>query len=173
MALGAAGVRAFLEAEAAAGTITLLGASESAFDVIVPSYWKETVTCSIVVHDHGVRAEAFFLRAPEENPEAFYRLLLQRNDRSFVWRFAANEAGDTSLVAELPADAVTEETLDRLLGTLVTLTDETYVPAMRSGWEKGLEAQVAMGLPGVDRPPPWAGKPPPGARPAQPPPAPS
>lgn len=96
------------------------------------------------------------MRGPDENPGEAFHLLLQRNRRSGLWRFAANEAGDVSLHATLPRSAVTEEELDRLLGEAVTLTDETYAPYLRTAFRTALEEQVRRGGPGVDRPPPWA-----------------
>lgn len=136
--------------------LVLLGSRADAWDLLVPSSWKESVAVSLNLGERHLRAEAFFMRAPEDNVAETYRLLLQRNRRSGPWRFAANEVGDVFLLALLPRPCVTEEELDRLLGTLVTVTDETYVPAMKLGFERGLEEQVRRGGPGLDRPPPWA-----------------
>ena len=136
--------------------VHLLGSGDGVWDLLVPSYWKETIGVSLILGDHHLRAEAFFMRAPDENPGSTYRLFLQRNERSGPWRFTANESGDVGLLALIPLAAVTEDELDQLLGTLVTVTDETYVPAMKLGFEKGLEEQVRRGGPGLDQPPPWA-----------------
>lgn len=142
--------------EHASEEVTLLGTSEGVWDLLVPSYWKETIGVTLELGDRTLRAEAFFMRAPEENRDRTYHLLLQRNRRSGPWRFATNEAGDVSLMAVVPFEAVTHDSLDRLLGALVTLTDETYVPAMKLAYESGLEEQVKRGGPGLDQPPPWA-----------------
>jgi len=136
--------------------LTLVGAAQGAWDLLVPSYWKESVAVSLHLGDRTLKAEAFFMRAPEDNADHAYRLLLQRNERGGPWRFCANEAGDATLVALVPLAAVTEEELDRLLGTLVTLTDETYKPYMELAFQRGLEEQVRRGGPGLDKPPPWA-----------------
>ena len=53
-----------LRAEADEGRITLLGSTGWAFDVLVPSDWKETVAATLEVGERSLRAEAFFLRAP-------------------------------------------------------------------------------------------------------------
>ena len=146
----------YLRREADAERLTLLGSSGGTWDVLLPSNWKETLAVSISLGDWHLRAEAFFLRAPEENPDRAYRLLLQRNERGGAWRFCVNDAGDVSLVALVPRGSVTGEELDRLLGTAITMTDETYVPYMKLAFEKGLEEQVRKGGPGLDKPPPWA-----------------
>ena len=149
-------VLAFLRERAEEESLTLLGTSDAAWDVLLPSYWMETIAVSLELGGWNLRAEAFFMRAPEENRAEAFHLFLQRNSRSGPWRFAASQDGDVSLLATLPRAAVTEEELDRLLGSLIQITDETYVPAMKLGYERGLAEQVERGGPGVDQPPPWA-----------------
>ena len=148
--------RAFLEGEDREGRITLIGKGARAWDVLVPSYWKETISLSLELGDRTLRAEAFFMRSPEENSGQAYKLLLERNLASKLWRFASNEAGDISLVAEIPGDAVTDEELDQMLGGLVRLTDETYRPFFELAFETALREQVERGGPGLDAAPPWA-----------------
>ena len=60
-------LRDHLRAEAAEGRITMLGSTGWAFDVLVPSDWKETVAATLEVGERSLRVEAFFLRAPEES----------------------------------------------------------------------------------------------------------
>lgn len=129
--------------------------TESAWDVLVPSYWKESIALSLNLSDRHLRGDAFFLRAPDENFDDAYRLLLRRNARSHVWRFAVNDAGDSSLICELPLAAVDATQLDTMFGSLVTLVDETYVPYMKLAFASALQQQIARGGPGLDRPP-WA-----------------
>lgn len=152
----AAVVERFLD-QHAGDDLTVLGSSAgAAWDIMLPSYWKESIAVSLQLGERHLRAEAFFMRAPEDNRAEAYHLLLQRNVRSGPWRFCANEAGDVLLLALVPRAAVTEAELDALLGTLVQVSDETYVPAMKLGYQRGLEEQVRRGGPGLDQPPPWA-----------------
>ncbi len=152
----AARVQRFLDAEASADRLTLVAAGQGAWDIMVPSYWKETIAASLQLGDRSLHVESFFLRAPEDNAGAAYRLLLQRNARSRLWRFAAGESGDVSLVADVPLEAVDEELLGQLLGALAMLTDETYRPYFELAFEGALLDQVRRGGPGLDQPPPWA-----------------
>lgn len=145
-----------LQDEAAAGRVTVLGSTGRAFDVLVPSEWKETIAATLEVGERSLRVEAFFLRAPDEPDGAAYRVVLERNLRPGPWRFAASETGDVWLVAELPLAAVDGEAIDRLLGGLATITDETYRPYFRVAFATALAEQVARGGPGLDAPPPWA-----------------
>ena len=156
-------LREHLEREAAEGRLTVLGFREGAADVLVPSEWKETIAATLWVGERSLRGEAFFLRAPEDPPGPAYRVLLERNLRPGAWRFAASEAGDVWLIAEVPLLAVDAEVLDRLLGGLVALTDETYRPYFRLAFGAALTEQVARGGPGLDSPPPWAREDTPGA----------
>ena len=149
-------VDAYLRQEAEEDRLTLVAAADGVWDVMLPSYWKESLAVSLRLGDWNLQAETFFMRAPEENRAEAYHLLLQRNVRGGPWRFCANEEGDVLLSALIPKRAVNEQELDRLLGTLVVLTDETYVPYMKLGYEKGLEEQIRKGGPGLDQPPPWA-----------------
>lgn len=135
--------------------LKLIGRAENTWDVLVPSYWKETIAVSLSLHDTHLRGDAFFLRAPEEDRGAAYQLLLRRNERAHVWKFAVNDVGDVSLVCELPIGAIDEDGLDRLLGTLITLVDQTYVPYMKIAFGTALEEQAERGGPGLERPP-WA-----------------
>lgn len=151
-------VRAFLESQAAEGLLTILGSTERAWDVMVPSYWKESVAATLELRARSLRAEAFFMQAPEDDPGSAFRVVLQRNQTSHAWRFSASEAGDVWLVAEVPLAAVNDDALDRLLGELVTLTDETYRPYLRVAFRTALADQVARGGPGIDEAPPWAGR---------------
>src|SRR5436309_3336949 len=51
--------------EAAEGRLSLLGSTGLAFDVLVPSEWKESIAATLEVGERSLRAEAFFLRAPD------------------------------------------------------------------------------------------------------------
>jgi hypothetical protein len=146
----------YLRREAEEGRVTLVGASEAAWDVLVPSYWREAVAVSLVLGERHLRAESFFLRSPEENRGAAFHVLLQRNQRAGPWRFAANEEGDVMLLALVPRAAITEEELDGLLGSFITMADETYRPYMERAFERALKDQVERGGPGLDATPPWA-----------------
>lgn len=145
-----------LRGEAEAERLTLLGSREGTWDILVPSYWKESLAVTLRLDQRHLYAEAFFMRGPEENQGETYHLLLQRNVRSGPWRFCAGESGDVSLIALVPRPAITAQALDELLGMLLTVTDETYVPYMKLGYATGLAQQVEAGGPGLDQPPPWA-----------------
>jgi len=152
----AAVVDRHLRVESAEGRVTVIGRSDRAWDVLVPSYFKEAIPVSLVLGDRFLRAEAFFLRSPEDRAADAYRLLLRRNLDTPWWRFAVSDTGDVTMVTDVPREAVDEGVLDQLLGGVVRLTDETYRPYFRLAYERALADQVARGGPGLDQPPPWA-----------------
>lgn len=137
--------------------VKLVARGDTSWDVLVPSYWRESIAVSLNLSAAHLRCDAFFLRAPEEKRDSAYELLLRKNTRAHVWKFAANDVGDVSLVCELPLTAVDNEELDTLFGSLITLVDDTYVPYMKIAFGEALDEQVKRGGPGLDAPP-WAGK---------------
>jgi hypothetical protein len=146
-------IDAFLDEEV--HELTVIARNDTSWDVLVPSYWRERIALSLNLGEAHLRGDAFFLRAPDENREQAFALLLRRNERSHVWKFAVNEVGDVSLNCELPIAAIGTEELDVLFGSLVSIVDETYVPYMKTAFASALEEQIAKGGPGLDRPP-WA-----------------
>ena len=80
-----------------------LGARPGAFVVQLPGEAKLRTTVSLIAGEHGLSASAFVVRQPDENHEAFYRCLLQRNVKLSGIAFALDTAGDVYLVGRLPA----------------------------------------------------------------------
>ncbi|CAN5849037.1 hypothetical protein BH23ACT10_BH23ACT10_15850 [soil metagenome] len=95
---------------------------------------KRTVGVTISVGDHTLIAQSFFMRAPDEDRASVYGLLLRRNLRSYTLRFALHPDGDVLLVGVLPLAAVTADELDRMLGQLLSVADETFDEALRLGF---------------------------------------
>ena len=70
----------------------------------------------MVVGEHALTVQAFVARHPDENHEAVYRWLLERNLRMYAVAFAVDHLGDIYLAGRLPLAAVTPDEVDRLLG---------------------------------------------------------
>ena len=51
----------------------------------------------LVAGEHSLGVEAFFCRQPDENHEAFYRFLLERNGRMYGVHFTLDPVGDVYL----------------------------------------------------------------------------
>jgi hypothetical protein len=70
-------------------------------------------------------------------------LLLRRNLRSYTLRFALHPDGDVLLVGVVPLEAVTDVELDRVLGQLLAIADETFNEALRLGFAGYIEREQA------------------------------
>ena len=95
---------------------------------------KRTVGVTVSIGDHTLIVQSFFMRAPDDDAAAVYALLLRRNLRSYTLRFALHPDGDVLLVGVVPLEAVTDVELDRVLGQLLAVADETFNEALRVGF---------------------------------------
>ena len=104
---------------------------------------KRTVGVTLSLGDHTMIVQSFFMRAPDEDTAAVYALLLRRNLRSYTLRFALHPDGDVLLVGVVPLEAVTDAELDRVLGQLLAVADETFSEALRLGFAGYIEREQA------------------------------
>jgi hypothetical protein len=113
-------------------------AKPGAFLVKLPGSHKLATMTWLVVGDHSLHVEAFFVRRPDENHEAFYKWLLERNARMFAVAFAIDNLGDVYLVGRLPLSAVNAEEIDRILGSVLTYSDEWFDTALELGFKTSI-----------------------------------
>ncbi len=103
------------------------------------------------VTDHALVIEAFFMRQPDVNHAQLYRFLLERNARMYGVHFAADEVGDIYLIGRIPLNAVDAAEIDRLLGCVLSYSDETFNPAVEIGFADAIRREhawrVRRGLP--------------------------
>ena len=95
------------------------------------------------VGDRTMRAESFFMRAPEEQRERLYHDLLLRQATSYLLRFTLDENGDLFVVGQVPLAAVTPEEVDRVVGTLLEVADAAYLPSLETGFASSIAAEKA------------------------------
>lgn len=112
-----------------------------AFLVKLPGTHKLATTTWLVVGDHSLHIEAFFVRKPDENAEAFYKWLLERNARMFAVSFAVDNVGDVYLAGRLPLSAIDADTIDRILGSVLTYADEGFDQALKLGFRTSIERE--------------------------------
>jgi len=112
-----------------------------AFLVRLPGSHKLATMTWLVVGDHSLHIEAFFVRKPDENAEVFYKWLLERNARMFAVSFAVDNVGDVYLVGRLPLSAVDADTIDRVLGSVLTYADEWFDQALKLGFRTSIERE--------------------------------
>ena len=97
----------------------------------------------LIVGVHSLHVEAFFCRQPDENHARFYRFLLERNGRMYGVHFAVDPQGDVYLVGRLPLGSVTADEIDRLLGCVLTYSDENFNAALAIGFASSIRKEWA------------------------------
>jgi hypothetical protein len=118
-------------------------AADDRWTVMLAGEHKRTVGVTLSIGDHTLTAQSFFMRAPDEAPGRVYELLLRRHVRSYTLRFALLPDGDVVLVGVLPLRAVFDEELDRMLGQLLAVADETFDEALRRGFATYISREQA------------------------------
>src|ERR1700728_4518394 len=98
----------------------------------------------LIAGDHSLQVEAFFCRQPDENHAAFYRFLLERSSRMYGVHFALDRTGDVYLTGRLPLAAITEAEIDRLLGCVLTYSDEAFNEALMLGFASAIRREWAL-----------------------------
>jgi hypothetical protein len=97
----------------------------------------------LIVGAHSLHVEAFFCRQPDENHAAFYRFLLERSGRMYGVHFALDPVGDVYLVGRLPLASVAADEIDRLLGCVLTYSDENFDQALMLGFASSIRREWA------------------------------
>jgi len=97
----------------------------------------------LIVGVHSLHVEAFFCRQPDENHARFYRFLLERNGRMYGVHFAVDRQGDVYLTGRLPLAAVSAEEIDRVLGCVLSYSDENFNAALAIGFESSIRREWA------------------------------
>jgi hypothetical protein len=111
--------------------------------VRLPGQRKLATMTWLIVGSHSLHVEAFFCRQPDENHARFYRFLLERNGRMYGVHFAVDPVGDVYLVGRIPLAGVTGAELDRLLGCVLTYSDENFNSALAIGFESSIRREWA------------------------------
>ena len=125
--------------------------AEGVFDVVLPGERKLKTPVRLEVGPHALAVHAFVCRRPDENHQVVYRWLLERNLRMFAVAFAVDQAGDIFIDSRLPLAAVTAEEVDRLLGSVLTYSDESFNTILELGFATAIrrewEWRIARGEP--------------------------
>jgi hypothetical protein len=111
------------------------------FEVDLPGERKLKTTCRLEVGRHALAVHAFVARNPDENHDAVYRWLLERNLRLFGVAFAVDASGDIYLDGRIPLHAVTADELDRLLGAVLTYADESFNTILELGFATSIRRE--------------------------------
>ncbi|MGO8978266.1 MAG: YbjN domain-containing protein [Streptosporangiaceae bacterium] len=114
-----------------------------AFLVRLSGQHKLVTMTWLIAGAHSLHVEAFFCRQPDENHAAFYRFLLERNGRMYGVHFALDPVGDVYLVGRLPLEAIGADGIDRLLGCVLSYSDENFDQALMLGFASAIRKEYA------------------------------
>jgi hypothetical protein len=117
-----------------AGIEAVPGSRPGEYVVELPGEAKLRTAVSLLVGERALTASAFVMRHPDENEAAFYRWMLTRNTRLPGIAFALDPLGDVYLVGRIPLVGVTLETLDELLGAMLTASDGSFNDLLALGF---------------------------------------
>jgi hypothetical protein len=113
------------------------------FVATLPGVRKLSTTCSLQVGTHSLSVNAFVARRPDENHEAVYRWLLQRNTRAPGIAFALDRLGDVYLVGRIPLEEVTAAAVDRILGAVLDEADGAFNTILELGFASAIRKEWA------------------------------
>lgn len=116
---------------------------EDAFLVTLPGVRRHRTLVWLVVGAHELLVESFVCRQPDENHEAVYRYLLQRNTSLRTVAYAVDAVGDIHLVGRLGLGSVTPSEIDTLLGVVLAASDSDFNAILERGFASAIRREWA------------------------------
>lgn len=113
----------------------------NAFLVTLPGQRKLKTLVWLNIGEHSMLLKTFFCRQPDENSAGFYQWLMRKNADMYGMAFSTDEVGDVYLVGRIPLAAVTAEEVDRLLGCVLTYSDENFNTALELGFASSIRRE--------------------------------
>ena len=118
----------------------------NAFLVTLPGEKKLQTHCALVIGDHSLSINAFVIRKPDDNADQVHAWCMSKNASMYGIAFATNEVGDIFLVGRLPLFAVTDRELDRLIGSVLQYSDNSFNPLLELGFANAIRREWAWRL---------------------------
>jgi hypothetical protein len=116
-------------------------AEPGVFSADLPGERKLKTTVSLTVGSQAVQVHAFVARRPDENHEAVYRWLLERNLKMYGVAFAIDHLGDIHLDGRVPLHAITPVEVDRLLGAVLEYADTSFNTILELGFGSSIRKE--------------------------------
>ena len=113
------------------------------FLVTLPGEKKLQTHCALIVGDHSLSISAFVIRKPDENEASVHHWCMSKNASMYGLAFAINPLGDIYLVGRLPLDAVNQQELDRILGSVLQYSDSSFNPLLELGFANAIRREWA------------------------------
>lgn len=113
------------------------------FLVTLPGEKKLQTHCALIVGDHSLSINAFVIRKPDENQGKVFEWCMQKNGTMYGIAFALNEIGDLYLVGRLPFAAITDQEIDRILGSILQYSDSSFNLLLEMGFASSIRREWA------------------------------
>jgi hypothetical protein len=113
------------------------------FLVTLPGTRRLQTATWLVVRDYALFVQAFVCRRPDEEHEAVYRFLLQRNARLYGVHYTVDRIGDIHLVGRVPLSAVDVGEIDRVLGQVLEAADGDFNTLLELGFAGSIRREYA------------------------------
>lgn len=113
------------------------------FLVTLPGTKRLQTACWLLARDHSLFVQAFVCRRPDEDHEAVYRFMLQRNARLYCVSYALDRIGDIHLIGRITPQAVTAGELDRVLGQVLEAADGDFNTLLELGFATSIRREHA------------------------------
>ena len=113
------------------------------FLVALPGTRRLQTSTWLVLREHALFVQAFVCRRPDEEHEAVYRFLLQRNARLYGVHYTLDRMGDIHLVGRVPFAAVSAAELDRVLGQVLEAADGDFNTLLELGFATSIRREYA------------------------------
>jgi hypothetical protein len=111
------------------------------FSFSLPGERKLQTPVRVDVGSHALGVHAFVCRNPDENHEVVYRWLLEKNLKLYAVAFAVDHHGDIYLDARLPLSSATADDLDRVLGTVLSVADNSFNTILELGFATSIRKE--------------------------------
>lgn len=95
---------------------------------------KDVFTIWFHLRQRTLHYETYVMPAPEENHGALYEYLLRHNPKLYGAAFGIGVEDAIFLTGQLGNDAVDDDELDRILGSLYMWVERFFQPALRIGF---------------------------------------
>ncbi|HJP16155.1 MAG TPA: YbjN domain-containing protein [Acidimicrobiales bacterium] len=95
---------------------------------------KESSMLNLSLKQRMLHYETYLMPGPEENLSDFWEYLLRRNRRLIGVTLCIGEENAVYLIGAIPATTITEEELDRILGTCWTAVEDCFKPGLKIGF---------------------------------------
>ena len=115
--------------------------TENVFIVTIAGVRKLSTTCSLSVGTSALTINAFVARKPDENHEAVYRWLLERNLKMYGVAFAVDTHGDIYLAGRVPLESIDETEIDRLVGCVAEYSDTAFNTILELGFATAIKKE--------------------------------